>query len=73
MTSIATTQMQSAVADIMLSFRLLKVGGILIVDDTKYWAPVERAMAAAIKAFGGENRLEVLLSKVRIVVSHDVH
>ena len=61
-------QMQSAVADATLSLRILKVGGILIVDDMS-WPGVERAMAAAVKAFGGENRLEVLSNKVRITFS----
>lgn len=58
--------MGPVLADAILSFRLLKVGGFLIFDDlTPFFPLVERAMAAFVEAIGGENRLEVLHSEVR--------
>ncbi len=61
-------QMQSVLADVILSFRLLKVGGYLIADDMRQYPGVERAMAAVVEAFGGGNRLEVLHNEVRNAV-----
>jgi len=57
--------MQAVLADVILSFRLLKVGGFLIADDMKLFPEVEHAMAAVVEAFGGEGRLEVLHNEVR--------
>lgn len=59
------SQMGPVLADAILSFRLLKVGGFLIFDDMILFPDVERAMKAFVEALGGENRLEVLHNEVR--------
>lgn len=56
--------MPAALADAILSFRLLKVGGFLIFDDTVLFPSVKRAMEYFVDAFGGEHRLEVLYNEV---------
>lgn len=55
--------MANALSDTLLSFRLLKVGGFLVVDDMSV-ATVEVAMAAVVESLGGEGRLEVLHGEV---------
>lgn len=57
------TQTKSVLADAVLAFRLLKVGGFLIFDDMKLFPGVERATAAVIEALGSE--IEVLHNEVR--------
>lgn len=57
-------QMTNALTDSLLAFRLLKVGGLLMVDDMDY-PDVFRATVAFVKALEGENRLEVLHDEVR--------
>lgn len=56
--------MPSVLADAVLSFRLLKVGGFLIFDDMLVFPDVGRAMEYFVEAFGGEHRLEVLHNEV---------
>lgn len=56
-------QMANALTDSLLSFRLLKVGGFLIVDDMSY-PGVAAAMAAFMEALGGEDRVELLRNEV---------
>ena len=58
-------QMQHVLADAILSFRLLKVGGLLIFDDMKFFPDVERATTAVIEALEGENSVEILHNEVR--------
>lgn len=66
-------QMQHVLADAILSFRLLKVGGLLIFDDMKTFPGVGRATTAVIEALEGENCVEVLHNEVCTKpVFHDV-
>lgn len=55
--------MTNALTDCLLSFRLLKVGGLLLVDDMHY-SGVFRAMVAFVEALEADNRIEVLHSEV---------
>ncbi|CAN0083622.1 unnamed protein product [Scytosiphon promiscuus] len=61
--------MASVLADAVLAFRLLKVGGFLIFDDMVLFPTVGRAMEFFVEAFGGEHRLEVLYSKEQMVIT----
>lgn len=62
-------QMHHALADTILSFRLLKVGGLLVVDDVRAFAGVQQAMSAVIEALERENCVEVLHDEVRNATS----
>lgn len=55
--------MTNALSDSLLSFRLLKVGGFLIIDDMVI-PEVAVAMAAFMEALGGEDRVELLHNEV---------
>lgn len=56
--------MTNALTDCLLSFRLLKVGGLLMVDDMSH-PPVFQAMSAFVAALDADNRIEVLHREVR--------
>lgn len=56
--------MADALSDCLLSFRLLNVGGVLVVDDLESYANVARAATAFIEALKGK-QLEVLHQEVR--------
>ncbi|CAM9096650.1 unnamed protein product [Hapterophycus canaliculatus] len=60
--------MTNAIADGLLSFRLLKKGGLMIFDDMLYYPSVGRAAAAIVEALGDEGRLEVLYNQQQLVV-----
>lgn len=63
-------QMQHVLADTVLSFRLLKVGGFLIFDDMMTGFPgVEMATTPVIEALEGERCVEVLHNEVRSTTS----
>ena len=57
--------MMHTLADTILSFRLLKAGGLLIVDDMKSFLGVELAVTPVIKALEEEDCVEVLYNEVR--------
>lgn len=57
--------MPNVMADGLLSFRLLQVGGLMVFDDMFTYLSVARATAAIVEALGGEGRLEVLYDQVR--------
>lgn len=59
--------MHSVLADALLSFRLLKVGGFVIFDDMTVFRDVERATTAVMEALGGLAFVEVLHNEVRNV------
>lgn len=57
-------QMTNALTDCLLSFRLLKVGGLLLVDDMSL-PGVFRAVGAFVEALEADDRIEVLNREVR--------
>ncbi|CAN0513779.1 unnamed protein product, partial [Scytosiphon promiscuus] len=50
--------MKDVLADSVLSFRLLKVGGVMVCDDYVAWPGVEQAMTPLEEALG--DSLEVI-------------
>ncbi|CAN0219672.1 unnamed protein product [Hapterophycus canaliculatus] len=61
--------MAAVLADAVLSFRLLRVGGLMIFDDMVGFPDVGPAMEYFVEAFEGDHRLEVLHNKEKMVVT----
>eukprot|EP00903_Cladosiphon_okamuranus_P016548 g15266.t1 len=59
--------MHHVLADALLSFRMLKVGGFLIFDDVKNFPAVGWAATAVIEALKEENCVEVLHNENQMV------
>lgn len=65
------TQMANALMDGLLSFHLLKIGGLLVFDDNDKFPRVAAATSAFLEALGKE-RLEVILNTVKMKVSSNM-